>query len=204
MAPTWAPSTKAKPLPSCSRILSSCLHLSLLSSCCLPGTPSSLCRLPCPSVQRERGQHVPAPALILLLPQHRVRVRKGEHLTSGVFPGFFLLLVLHLLTALSPSTRPCYGQLAVEEGEDRRGPSQCLDVGCRGRGLGPVWSRLLALGGGRIWYEARGVGVGLSHGKKLKFWGPRASFPPQSECWGGMPLTSCRLGQGYGGRAETG
>lgn len=61
-----------------------------------------------------------------------------EDLIPGGSPDFLILLVLHLLTPLSPGTGPADGELAMEEGEDPRGPSQCLAMGCRGGGGSPA------------------------------------------------------------------
>lgn len=57
-------------------------------------------------------------------------VREGEDLTPGGSLDFLLpFLVLHLLARSA-----AVGELAVEKGEDPRGSSQWLDVGCRSAG----------------------------------------------------------------------
>lgn len=78
-------------------------------------------------------------------------VREGEDLTPGGSLDFLLLfLVLHLL-----ARSPAVGELAVEKGEDPRGSSQWLDVGCRGAG----WVlRCWSWAGGEFAMRGRGEG----------------------------------------------
>lgn len=56
--------------------------------------------------------------------------REGEDSTPGGPLAFLLLFLVLRLLAQSPAV----GELAVEKGEDPRGSSRWLDVGCRGAG----------------------------------------------------------------------